>query len=106
MSGGGSGLPCVLLACGYALAATVFVFAGVVFACSMPALLLLPLAMLIVRRLVTVSMPTARLSQRRQTQHVSHHPVHPTTFMCPVLALCAPLHLDIYCAGGGALVSG
>ena len=55
------GLPCVLPACGYALAAMVFVRTGVMFGCSILALLLLPRLMLIVRRFVTVFMPTARL---------------------------------------------
>ena len=63
VSGGGSGLPCVLRACGYALADGIRVYCRCVFACSMLALLLLPRALLIVRRLVTVSICTARLSQ-------------------------------------------
>ena len=107
VSGGGLGLPCVLLASGNALAAMVFVCTGVVLACSLLVVLLLPLAMLIVRRLVTVFMPTARLSQRRQTQRVSYYPVHPTPPLCPVLWICLLFeHLDMCCAGGGASVSG
>ena len=63
VSGVGSVLPCVLRTCWFVLAAMVSVCPSTVFACSMLAVLFLPRALLIVRRLVTMSICTARLSQ-------------------------------------------
>ena len=83
VSGGGLGLHCEVLACGHALAAMVCVCTGVVSACSMLALLLLPRALLIMRRVVTVSMPTSRLSQRRQNIVCKSSPRAPDTPLVP-----------------------